>query len=147
MQRALGVAEVLLGDDRDLLEPAHLLLGGAAAHARALERELEQIGERAPVALVAEVIGVGAERARVLGIQLQDRVQVDRRLIAIAQAIAVQRRELAHDADALVRLLDRAQLPLAQLGELGVVVAGEKELDQVAPPPGPFGGSRFAISL
>ncbi len=57
-------------------------------------------------------------------------MQVDRRLIAIAQAVAVQRRELAHDADALGRLLDRAQLALAQLGELGVVVAGEEELDQ-----------------
>ena len=130
VQRPLGVAEVLLGDDGDLLQPPHLLVGGAAAHARPLERELQQIGQRAPVALVAEVIGVGAERVLVLGIDLQDRVQVDRRLIAVAQAVAVQRRELAHDAHALGGLFDRAQLALAQLGQLGVVVAGEKQLDQ-----------------
>ena len=61
-------------------------------------------------------------------------MQVDGRLIAIAQPIAVERGQLQHDADARLRLGHRAELAFAQLGELRVVLAGEIELDQL------FGG-------
>ena len=81
---------------RDLLEPGQQLLGADAGQPGALERELQQIGQRRPVALVAEVVGVGAQGDLVFGLELQDRVQVDGRLVAIAQPIAVERRQLQH---------------------------------------------------
>ena len=96
---------------------------GGAGDAGALVGELQQVGQRRPVPLLAEVLGVGAERDLVLRLELQDRVQVDRRLIGVAQAVPVKRRQLQHDARAGGRIGDGAQLPLAQLGQLGVVVA------------------------
>ena len=145
-ERPVGVAQVLLGDDGDLLEAAHQVLGGAAARARAIEGELEQVGQRDPVALLAEVIGVGGERDRVLGLDLQHGVQVHGRLVAIAEAVAVDRGELEHDAHARSRLFDDAQLPLAQLGELGVLVAGRRTAPTSFSDAGPPGGSSAAIS-
>jgi len=82
-ERAIDVAQVLLGEHGELLEARHEIVGGGARDARAIERELEEVGERDPVALLAEVLGVGRERHRVLGLELQHGVQIDGRLVAI----------------------------------------------------------------
>ena len=129
--RALGIAEALLADRRDLLQPRQQLVGRDPRQPRPLERELEQVGQRRPVALLAEVVGVGGQRDLVLGLDLQHGVQVDGRLIAVAQPVAIQRGQLQHRARARRRVRDRAQLPLAQLGELRVLLAGRVELDQL----------------
>ncbi len=81
-QRPLGIAELLLGDRGDLFEPRQELFERGAGDARALVRELEQVGQRRPVALLAEVLGVGRQRDLVLRLELQHGVQVDGRLIA-----------------------------------------------------------------
>ena len=58
-------------------------------------------------------------------------MQVDGRLIGVAQAIPVERRQLQHDPRAGGRIGHGAQLPFAQLGQLGVVVSFQIELDQL----------------
>ena len=63
-QRALAVAQVPLGDDRNLLEPLQQLRQGAPGPARVLEGELQQLDQRLPVAPLAEVLGVGLEAPR-----------------------------------------------------------------------------------
>ena len=77
--------QVALGDDRDLLQPLEQLFLRRPGRARVLERELQQIHERWPIAALAEVIGVGLKRLDVPWILLQDGVPVDRRLLGIAR--------------------------------------------------------------
>jgi hypothetical protein len=128
---ALGVAQLLLADRGDLLQPGQELVVTDARQPRALEGELEQIGQRRPVPLLAEVFGVSAEGQLVLGLDLQHRVQVDSGLIAIAQPIAVQRGQLQHRARPLLGIRHRAKLALAQLGQLGVLLARQVQLDKL----------------
>jgi hypothetical protein len=130
-ERTIDVAQVLLGDDGDLFEARHEVLCDGARDTRAVERELEEIGERDPVALLAEVLGVGGERHGVLRLELQHGVEIDGGLVAVSEAIAVERGELEHDARSGDGLLDDAELPLAQLGELRVFVAAGVQLRQL----------------
>ncbi len=130
-ERPLGIAQLLLGDRRDLLEPRQQLLGGGARDPRPLVGELQQIGQRRPVPLLPEVLGVGPERDLVLGLELEHRVQVDGGLIGVAQPIAIEGGQLQHDARAPGRIGHRAQLALAQLGQPRVVVSSQIQLDQL----------------
>ena len=62
--------------------------------------EFEQVGQLAERTARAEVFGVGLEGLGIAGIDLQDGVQVDRRLFAVAQAVLVQLGQLAQQRQA-----------------------------------------------
>ena len=93
--------------------------------------ELQQICQFPERAARPEVIRVGLERHGIARIVLQDGVKVDRRLFAVAQAIVVQRRQLTQQRQLGVGVRGSFQLLLAQLGQLGEVVAAAIQLGQV----------------
>ncbi len=77
------------------------------------------------------MFGVGGEGGLVFRLQLEDRVQVDGRLFAIAETIPVERRQLQHDAHPRLGLRHGPELTFSQLGELRVIPTGEIELDEL----------------
>ena len=94
IEGARDVTEPQLRELRDLLEPAHEVVGGRVRLARVVERKLVEIDEPAPVAPLAEVIDVPRERLLVRRVDAERLVQQLRRAIAIAHVLARDRREL-----------------------------------------------------
>ena len=68
------------------------------------------------------MFGIGVQCFGVAGVGLQDGVQVHRRLLAVAQPVAVQRRQLALQLEAELRLCRLFQLPFAQLGQFAEIL-------------------------
>ena len=99
-ERAVRVTHLGLGDDGDFLEPRQQFLDRKALLEIVFGRELKQVGQLAVGSARAEVLGVGLERLHVARIHFQDSVQVHSGLLAVAQAIVVERGQLAQQRQA-----------------------------------------------
>ncbi len=94
-------------------------------------RKLEQVGQFAERAARAEVVGVRLECLCVARIGLQNGVQVDCGLLAVAESVVVQHGELAQKVEFCLRVGRPFELLFAQLGQFRVVTSAGVQLGQV----------------
>ena len=137
VDRRRDVAEPQLGELRDLLEPAHDLVGLGAGLAQVVERELEQIDQAAPVAALAEVIDVARERLLVRRHHAERLVEQLGGAVAVALVLARDGRELEQLGDErlgghLGVLRERVELGLDEARQRVPLLVLAQQLAQLA---------------
>ena len=93
--------------------------------------EFQQIGEFAEGSSRAKVVGVRLQSLRVAGIGLQYGVPVHRSLLAVAEPVVIERRQLAQQRQFCPFIGGSFQLFFPQLGQFRVVAATRVQLGQV----------------
>ena len=130
-QRAIHIAQLGFGNDGHFFQSGQQFRSRCADRPLMIERELQNLGQFAPGAALAEMLGIGAQRLGIAGLQLQDGMQVNGGLLAVAQAITIQGRQFAQQGEPKGGVGGLFQLLLAQLGQLAVVLPIHIELGQL----------------